>query len=67
MKYSSEELGRQAGILMRTHGLLYYAVSRVLTEEEEFEGGRAVRHWIRIQANWRGEEMKKAALSGRLS
>ena len=60
MKYSSEELGRQAGILMRTHGLLYYAVSRVLTEEEEFEGGRAVRHWIRIQANWRGEEMKKA-------
>ncbi|MBM6686092.1 L-2-amino-thiazoline-4-carboxylic acid hydrolase [Faecalicatena contorta] len=60
MNYSSEELGRQAGILMRTHALLYYAVSRILTEEEKFQGGRAVRHWIRIQANWRGEEMKKA-------
>lgn len=60
MNYSSEELGREAGILMRTHGLLYYAVSKILTEEKGFEGGRAVRQWIRVQGNWRGEEMKKA-------
>lgn len=60
MNYSNEELGREAGILMRTHGLLYYAVSKILTENKGFEGGRAVRRWIRVQGNWRGEEMKKA-------
>lgn len=55
-----DELTQKAGLLMRTHALLYYAVSKVLTEKEGFEGGLAVREWIRVQANWRGEEMKKA-------
>lgn len=60
MNLSFEELTRQAGLLMRTHAVLYYAVSKVMTEKKGFEGGRAVRRWVRIQANWRGEEMKKA-------
>lgn len=60
MKYTIEELTVQAGTLMRTHALFYYAVSKILTEEKGFQGQQAVRHWIRIQGNWRGEEMKKA-------
>ena len=58
MNLSFEELTRQAGLLMRTHAVLYYAVSKVMTEKKGFEGGRAVRRWVRIQANLRKKRIQ---------
>ncbi len=60
MKYTSEQLAADSVRSMRTHALLYYAISKYLVENYGFEGGRAVRLWMRKHSNWRGTEMRKA-------